>query len=173
MPHIKQTHMYTTQLLREFSFPQDGPSYLRRSWFQAPYPSSTGPLPPPPDRSSRYTRYPSTLPINQVEIALLFLFHGEIADQLCLLSEIKAKGKNVETYNKDKAHIFQQRHLLKRILFKSSFSFFLNTCSFSKSYSLTPVYKTQTKQNLTKKTHNLPKCCATHSNITDNFLLIQ
>lgn len=23
MPHIKQTHMYTTQLLRDFSFAQD------------------------------------------------------------------------------------------------------------------------------------------------------
>lgn len=167
--------MYTTQLLRDFSFPQDSPSYLRRPWFLAPYPSSTGPLPPPPERSSRYTHYPSKLPINREEIALLFLFHGEIADQLCLLAEIKAKGKNAETYNKDKAYIFQQRHLLKRIPLKS-FSFFLNTCSFSKSYSLTNFYSLQ-KPNWIKpdkKTpHNFPKCHATHSNITDNFLFIQ
>lgn len=148
MPHIKQTHMYTTQLLRDFSFPQDSPSCLRRSWFLAPYPSSTGPLTPPPERSSSHIQYPSILPINQVEVDLLFLFHEEIADQLCLLSTIKATGKNAETCNKGKACIFLQRHLLKRIPLKSSFSCFLNTCSFFLKGILSlifTVYKTQTK----------------------------
>lgn len=42
-----------------------------------------------------------------MEIALLLLFHGEIADQLCLLPEIKARVKIVETDNQDKVHISQ------------------------------------------------------------------
>lgn len=118
------------------------------SWFLAPYHSSTGPLPAPPKRSSRYTQYPSTLPINQMEIALLFLFHEETADQLCLLSEIKATGKNAETYNNEKAYIFAQKYLLKGIPLKSWFSFFLNTCSFFLKTILSlisTVYKTQSK----------------------------
>lgn len=109
------------------------------SWFLAPYPTRIGPLPPPPERSLRYTQDPSTLPINYMEIALLLLFHGAIADQLSLLSEIKATGKNADTY-KDKAYIFLQRHLLKGIPLKVCFVFFLNTFSFSKSSSLTSFY---------------------------------
>lgn len=90
-----------------------------------------------------------------MEIALLLLFHGAIADQLSLLSEIKATGKNADTY-KDKAYIFLQRHLLKGIPLKVCFVFFLNTFSFSKSSSLTSFYILQ-NSNETKPDKNKPQ----------------
>lgn len=137
--------MYTTQLSRDFCFPHDGPSYLWRSWFLSPCTSSTGQLPPSAKRrSSRQIQHPSTLPINQVENALLFLLHGEITDQLCLLPEIKARGKIVETDNQEQAHISQWSHLLKKTSFNKFVYFFLNTCSkFLKGFCLTDFYSLQ------------------------------